>query len=253
VSSCFSLAPLKLNSHQMKESAPLTSTGSLRSAIIRALILAAVLVSVFAAARWTPLGQWLHRDLIVDRLLSYRGEAWSGPLLVALFSIFGLLGLPVSPLMFAGAAVFGVAGGWFYNLVGCIIGSTVSFGAGLWLGGDLIRKLVGQKRFEAMMKIWDRHGFWTVFRLRFLPIPFPVVNYGAALAGIRFRTYMVASILGMAISVAVWTYLFNTLFEATSGERGGLIVKAVIALAALLALSFLPTLLRRRDPAGDPP
>ena len=237
----------------MKENVPLASTGSMRSAIIRALILAAVLLSVFAAARWTPLGQWLHRDLIVDRLLSYREEPWSGPLLVALFSVFGLLGLPVSPLMFAGAAVFGVAGGWFYNLIGCIIGSTVSFGAGLWLGRDLIRKLVGQKRFEAMMRIWERHGFWTVFRLRFLPIPFPFVNYGAALAGIRFGTYLVASILGMTISIGVWTYLFNTLFEATSGERAGLVVKAVLALAGILALSFLPTLLRRRDPAGDPP
>jgi uncharacterized membrane protein YdjX (TVP38/TMEM64 family) len=231
-------------------SAPAASISSTRSAIFRALVLLAVLASVFAAARWTPLGDWLQRDLIVERLLSYRGETWSGPLLVGLFTVFGLFGLPVSPLMFAGAAVFGVFGGWFYNTIGCMLGATVSFLAGLWLGGDLIEKLVGPKRFEAMMRIWERHGFWTVFRLRFLPIPFPFVNYGAALAGIRVGTYLLATALGLAISVGLWTYLFHTLFEATSGERGGLVVKGSLALVGVLALTFLPALLRRRGSAA---
>lgn len=235
----------------MREDPSQSQTGSSRSAILRAVILGAVLISVFAAARWTPLADWLQRDLLVEKLLSYRDETWTGPLILVLFTLFGLLGLPVSPLMFSSAAVFGFFGGWFYNLVGCIIGSTVSFGAGQWLGGDLIRKLVGPKRFEAMMRIWDRHGFWTVFRLRFLPIPFPFVNYGAALAGIRFGTYFVASALGMALSIGVWTYLFHTLFEATSGEVGGAIVKGAIALLAVLALSFVPTLFRRREPPGE--
>lgn len=184
--------------------------------------------------------------------MAFRNELWAGPLLVGLYALFGLLGLPVSPLMFAGAVVFGVLTGWFYNLLGCIIGSILSFGAGRWLGGELIRKLAGRSRFDAMLKIWDRHGFWTVFRLRFVPLPFPFVNYGAALAGIRFGTYFVASALGMAISIGVWTYLFNALFEATAGARSGVIVKSAIALLALLALSFVPALLRRREAAADP-
>lgn len=234
----------------MTPGAPAVST---RAAIGRALILVLVLGSVFAAARWTPLGDWLQRDLIVERLVSYRDNAWSAPLLVLAFTVFGLLGLPVSPLMFAGAAVFGLLGGWIVNLIGCILGSTVSFGAGIWLGGDLIRRLVGPSRFEAMMKIWERHGFWTVFRLRFLPIPFPFVNYGAALAGIRFGTYMLASTLGMALSIFVWTYLFQTLVEATTGEQRGLILRAVLALAGVLALTFLPALLRRRPASEDAP
>jgi uncharacterized membrane protein YdjX (TVP38/TMEM64 family) len=227
------------------------SASSTRSAIFRAVILVAILAAAFAAARWTPLGDWLQRDLIVGRLIAYRENAWSGPLLVGLYTVFGLFGLPVSPLMFAGAAVFGAFGGWIVNMVGCILGSAVSFGAGQWLGGDLIRRLVGEKRFAAMMTIWDRHGFWTVFRLRFVPIPFPFVNYGAALAGIRFGTYLLASTLGMAVSVAVWTYLFHTLFEATTGEQSGLIVKAVLALAGALILTFLPALLRRRASGGE--
>lgn len=237
----------------MIENAPLSSPSSTRSAVIRALVLAAVLASAFAIARWTPLADWLHRDLIVQKLLSYREEFWAGPLLVGLFGLFGLVGLPVSPLMITGAAVFGVLGGWFYNLIGCVIGSIVSFGAGRWLGGDLIRRLVGPVRFEKMMRLWERHGFWTVFRLRFLPIPFPFVNYGAALAGIRFSTYVTASTLGMTISVGVWTYLFHTIFEATAGERSGVIARAVIALAAVVALTFVPALLRRKETTKAPP
>lgn len=231
--------------------APSSPGVSTRSVVVRALVLLLVLASVYAAFRWTPLGDWLDRDEVVERLLSYRGEVWSGPLLVGLLTLFGLIGLPVSPLMFAGAAVFGFVGGWFYNLIGCVVGATLSFLAGKWLGGDIIRKLIGPKRFEMMMRIWERHGFWTVFRLRFLPVPFPFVNYGAALAGIRLGTFLLASILGMSIAVGVWTYLFYTLFSATAGERGDAVLKASLALAGILALTFLPALLRGRGAKSE--
>ncbi|MFQ5525626.1 MAG: TVP38/TMEM64 family protein [Thermoanaerobaculia bacterium] len=226
--------------------------GSTRSAVIRASILALVLLSAFAAARWTPLADWLQRDVLVERLNAYRESPWSAPSLVGLLVVFGVVGLPVSPLIFSGAALFGPIFGWLYNLIGCILGSAASYGTGRWLGGELIRRLVGQERLAAMTRVWDRHGFWTVFRLRFLPLPFPFVNYGAALAGIEFGTYFVASALGMALSVGVWTYLFYTLFEATSGDYGGVIVKGFLALGGLLAISFLPRLIRRREKATEP-
>ena len=58
------------SSGQMIEDAPVSSTSSTLSAVIRALVLAAVLASAFAIARWTPLADWLHRDLIIQKLLS---------------------------------------------------------------------------------------------------------------------------------------------------------------------------------------
>ncbi len=226
---------------------------SAKSAVLRAALLAVILFSAFAAARWTPLADWLQDDLLVDRLLAYRESTWVPLALVGLLVGFAVVGLPVSPVLFAGAALLGPIGGWFYNLIGCVLGAAASFGAGHWLGRNLIRRLVGPKRIEAMTRIWDRHGFWTIFRLRFLPIPFPFINYGAALAGIPFGTYLFGSTLGLFISVGVWNYLFHTLFEAASGERGGVIVKGVIALAGLLAISFLPTLIRRNKDKTQTP
>ena len=49
----------------MKENGPLTSTGSMRSALLRALILAAVLASAFAAARWTHIGGGTAEKMLV--------------------------------------------------------------------------------------------------------------------------------------------------------------------------------------------
>lgn len=227
--------------------------GSTRSAVLRASLLALMVISAFAAARWTPLADWLQRDLLAEKLVAYRETPWAAPGLVALLVVFSVVGLPVSPVIFAAVAVFGFIGGWACSMVGCMIGAAAGFGAGHWLGRDLICKLVGPKRFATMTRIWDRHGFWTMFRVRFLPIPFPIVNYGAALAGVPFTTFFVASTLGLTLSVGVWTYLFHTLFEATSGQHGGLIVKGVLALVGILAISFLPTLLRRKEePASVP-
>lgn len=225
--------------------------GSTRSALLRAGLLALVLASAFAAARWTPLAEWLQRDLLVERIDALRATPWAAPGLVGLLVFFSVIGLPVSPVIFAAAAVFGPVGGFFYSFVGCVIGAAAGFGAGRWLGTDLVRRLVGPKRFAAMTNLWERHGFWTMFRVRFLPIPFPVVNYGAALAGISVGTFLTATVLGLIIPLAVWSYLFHTLIEATSGEQGGVIVKGLLALAGFLAISFLPALLKpKAEPAA---
>ncbi len=229
---------------------PAASVPSLRRTILRGALLAGVLAASVLIARLTPVGDWLQGETLTRWLTTYRSHPLAPPLFIAAFTVFGVVGFPVSPLMVAGAVVFGFLRGWALNFTGALAGALAAFFVGRWLGGDTIRALLGPRRTERLTEIWERHGFGTLFRARLLPIPFPMINYGAALVGTRPRTYVVASALGLAVGVGIYTYLFDAMFRAALGEGRQPILRAGTAIMLMMALSFLPGLLRRRRSAS---
>jgi len=88
-------------------------------------------------------------------------------------------------------------------------------------------------------------------RIRLVPIPFVLVNYAAALAGVRPGRYLVTSALGLLPAVTVFTYFGVALFHAAAEPQRAAAVTLQLAgaLLALFLLTFLaPRLLAR--PAG---
>ncbi len=107
------------------------------------------------------------------------------------------------------------------------------------------------QRIEALL---ERHGFWTLVGIRFLPIPFALINYGAALAGFRFGRFLVATLVGLVPSVLFWTYLAHAIVSVATEERGALLRNAglLVGLVALvLVLRPLGRALMRRGEAAE--
>jgi len=150
------------------------------------------------------------------------------------------MGIPTSPLMAAGAVVFGTAFGSLYNYLGSILGAALSFYLARGLGHELILHLFGNrlKRFE---KTLERHGFWAIVRIRFIPVPFPVVNFGSALVGVKPGTFLLASALGLIIPIPIWTYLWSSILGVAGGDDAAHAGRNVaLALGLFLLLSFAP-------------
>ena len=217
---------------------------SKRAAILRALILAGLVAGALAAARWTPLAEYLEGERLTALLEELRNTAWAGPVLVLLYVVIAPLGIPVSPLVLAGGAVFGLVGGWLLNLLGALLGGAVSFLIGQWMGRDLVVHLVGQDRLQRAERLLEQHGFWAIVRIRFLPIPFAIINYGAALAGVRFGTFILATAIGLAPSLVIYTTLSYALVTAAAEDRAGVAVMGALVILAVVALSFLPAAVR---------
>lgn len=205
----------------------------------------ALVVGAAAAFRFTPLGQLLDQERLLALFEELRSAWWTPLALLALYLVLTPLGLPVSPLIIAGGVVFGAVWGGVVNVVGTLSGAILSYWLARALGRDLVHHLVGD-RLVRVERTLARKGFWPMVRVRFLPVPFPVVNYGAALAGVPFPLYALTSTLGLVPSVTLYTYFFGTLFRAAQGDRQGVIAQLVVALSGILLLSFLPTVLRRR-------
>ncbi len=216
-----------------------------RRALVRFGILIALLLAGFVIARWTPAGDYLQLDSAVATLEELGRNPLAPALLIAVWTIAPALGIPVSPLVFASGAVFGAFWGWIYTLIGAVLAAAIGFGLARALGHELVARWLGERRLRKVEELVGRHGFWTVCRLRFAPLPFALVNTGAALAGMRFPSFLAASVLGLAPSLWVYNYFAHALVDATATGRPGVWRNLILALVAFLAITLVPPLVAR--------
>lgn len=234
------------------------SRTSLRGPLLRFGLFAALVATGAALLLLTPAADYLERDALIQLLGRLRLAWWAPLALVAGFVLVAPSGVPISPLIFAGGAVFGPVWGWLYNLVGSLLGAVISYVLATALGKELVERLAGERRMQWIERQLERHGFSTLVGIRFLPIPFALVNYGAALAGFRFGPFMAATLLGLVPSILMWTYLYHALVSAATADARGELLRntgLVIGLIALLMV-LRPLgrfLLKREQAAADEP
>jgi uncharacterized membrane protein YdjX (TVP38/TMEM64 family) len=91
----------------------------------------------------------------------------------------------------------------------------------------------------------EEEGWRFVAFVRLVPLfPFNLVNYAFGFTRVGLAEYVIASFLCMAPGAVAYTYLGYAGLEAASG-RAGTIHKALLALALLAAVAFLPRLVRQ--------
>lgn len=230
---------------------PARESRPLKRAVLRFTLLALLLASGFALARWGPLSEHLTGDTLMTVLERLRSARWAPLALVGLYALLAPVGVPISPLVLAGGVVFGPAWGALYNFIGTMMGAGLSHLLATALGRDLVVHLAGQRLVARAEALLERHGFWTLVRIRFVPIPFAAVNYTAALAGFRLPSFLLASVIGLAPTMVIYTYFGHALVGVATENRQALLVQLVVVVMLVLLLTFLPTLARgwkgRRD------
>ena len=214
-----------------------------RRVVWRFVFFVALLVILGAALRFTPLSrvtdqQWLLATL--EQVREAAEQTWWAPLvLIAAYIVLCPLGFPITPFWIAGGVLFGAVEGSLYNLVGSVLGATTSYFFARSFGRELIEHLFGNrlKPFESRL---NRRGFWTLVGTRFLPVPFPIANFGFALVGVRTSTFLLATVLGMVLPVGIWTWFWTTLAHAAAGKPGVNPAHVILALVPFLLLIFVP-------------
>jgi uncharacterized membrane protein YdjX (TVP38/TMEM64 family) len=210
-----------------------------RPLLLRFLVLVAVVVTGFAVLRWTPLSQYLTIAKITTLFDQARGFWWAPMALIGAYIVLCPLGVPASPMMIAGGMVFGPLWGTIYNVVGTFLGGVATYFLGRSLGRDLVQHLLGNKLKRAERLI-SRRGFWGLVGIRFIPIPYPLVNYTAALTGIRPGLFMSTTAIGLIPAIAAYSYFASLLPKAANGNFSGIAGRLVAVIGTLLLLTFIP-------------
>ena len=214
-----------------------------RRTIARIAVLV-VLAGVIAAIYFSPVRQHLNKNDIRAAVEQFRG-VWYGPLvLIAAYAAGCVLAIPASLFIIAAGFIWGWQLGGTYAMVGGVLGATLSFLAGRFIGEGMLHKFgrVG----KAVAKQVDHAGFKSLLVLRFIPLfPFAVLNYGSGVAGVRLSDFVLATAIGLAPSNYVFAYCSDSLLNGTMSEADALKRLAVVALL-MLALVGIPSLLKKR-------
>ncbi len=226
---------------------PVEGRGSLRGPLLRFTLLVVLVAAGFLLLRWGPIADRLDPEILTATFRRIAAHPWAPLALLVAYWLLCPLGVPVSPLLLAGGLVFGFGLGSAVNLAGCWGGAATTFLVGRLLGKDFVEHLLGD-RLRRLEHLIERHAFWTLLRLRFVPIPFALVNYAAALAGVRPAVFLSATAIGLAPAIALYTWFAAALFRLAAEPDRALPVLLQFggALLGLLALTFLPRLLGRR-------
>ena len=127
---------------------------------------------------------------------------------------------------------------------GAMIGATLSYFVGRFLGEGLLEKFGRAGR--AVESQVASAGFKTMLVVRLIPgPPFAVWNYGAGVAKVKFSDYFLGTLLGTLPAHLIFAYCADALFNGTM-TQGDAVKRLAIVAALILAMVFLPNLLKKR-------
>jgi uncharacterized membrane protein YdjX (TVP38/TMEM64 family)/rhodanese-related sulfurtransferase len=170
---------------------------------------------------------------------------------IGIYAAGTVLFAPGSVLTLAGGALFGPVWGTLYNLVGATIGATLAFIVARYLAQDWVsRKTAG--KLKQLLDGVEAEGWKFVAFTRLVPVfPFNLLNYALGLTRIKLAHYVAATLVFMLPGAIAYTYLGYAGREAAAGAEG-VIQKALLAIALLALVAFLPKLVKRlRGQKGD--
>jgi uncharacterized membrane protein YdjX (TVP38/TMEM64 family) len=160
-----------------------------------ALRLGALAAAFVAAAVALQLSGWDGPEQL--RSTVEEAGPWGPLLYVVGYALLVLVPSPASVLTILGGALFGLVQGVLLAWVGAVLGALGGFAVGRRLGRPAVDRLLGGRLAQADRVLAD-HGLPAVLAVRLVPLfPFTPLNYAAGLVGVRFRHYLVGSVLGI--------------------------------------------------------
>lgn len=191
---------------------------------------------------------WSHRDwLAADALRAWLSEraAWAPLVFMAVYALLTVLMVPGAALTLVGGAVFGLAWGTLWNLLGATTGAALAFLVARHLAAEPVRRRAGGRLLKLIEGV-EEEGWRFVVFTRLVPLfPFVLLNYGFGLTRIPFSHYLIATLLTMLPGALAYTWLGHAGGAALRGDDNA-VTQALLALAALAVVSYLPRLLRKR-------
>lgn len=148
-----------------------------------------------------------------------------------------VLFIPSSLLTILGGYVFGVVLGTVYSLIGVTTGSIIVFLIARKLGRTFFRKIINKKDLEHFDVFFKKRGDSSILLARSVLVLFPpdVVSAAAGLTQIKFKHYVIFSILGFLPNLFILTLFGERLSQ---GINPATIFVLVLIILAVLCYIF---------------
>lgn len=174
----------------------------------RLIAVVLLLVLLWAVFQFSGLREHFNLQFVHD---SFEHHVITGLLLyAALFALGNLVQIP--GWLFLAAALLAL--GRFWGGVATYFAGCFACVSTFWMvrlvGADALRRVGGRLGLRLFARL-DAHPVQSVVLLRLLMQTAPALNYLLALSGIRFRSYLIGTLLGLPLPILVYSLFFETL------------------------------------------
>lgn len=167
---------------------------------------------------------------------------WAPVLYILIYSIATIFILPSTPLNLTGGAIFGAVWGTVWTSIAAILAAILAFGFSRTIGRSLVEQRLAGK-WESIDREMQQGGFFYMFAIRLLPlIPYGIVNFAAGLTSIKFRDYLLGTLLGTVPGILPFVMMGAGLTALKQGD----VLPMLVGLALTGMLVGTATWYRRR-------
>jgi phospholipase D1/2 len=136
-------------------------------------------------------------------------QAWMWAL--GAFPVGGIVGFPVTLLIFASAFLVRSWMAIVCSLLGCMVSAGLLYGIGRGLGRKRVMRVAG-RRLNRVNRLISKQGVLAVTAVRMIPVaPYSVINLAAGAARVPFRDFILGTLLGMIPGVIGITFFTGRL------------------------------------------
>ncbi|MGB0910840.1 MAG: TVP38/TMEM64 family protein [Nitrospirales bacterium] len=167
-------------------------------------------VMVFLAVEATGLRSRLTPETIKAIFLEH--TFWGLVFFCLAFSVGNLLHVPGWVFLVGAVFALGKEWGGVATILAGVCSATGSYFLIRAVGGSALRSLNNQWADRIFSQL-DQRPILSVTLLRLLFQTLPALNYALALADIRFRHYLLGTLIGLPIPIFLYCYFFEAIFQ----------------------------------------
>ncbi len=172
----------------------------------RVVLVLLFLLVLLGLVQWTGVRQNFSLAFLCHTLSESR---WQGlALFVLLFTLGNLVQVPGWIFLASAVLVLGQWAGGLVTYLAASISCAVTFLSVRWVGGDAVRQMLNPMARRLVSQL-HAHPIRNVIVLRTLFQTLAALNHTLAMSGIGFRKYMVATLLGLPLPIAVYCLFFD--------------------------------------------
>jgi uncharacterized membrane protein YdjX (TVP38/TMEM64 family) len=174
----------------------------------RLLAVVAFIFALWTLAHFTQMQARFTPQLVHD---SFEAHPIIGVLIfVASFSVGNLIQVPGWVFLVAAVLTLGQFWGGILTYLAASVSCVVTFLVIRLVGGNALRTFEGRLARQLFARL-DSHPVQSVGLLRVLFQTAPALNYALALSGVRLRHYLIGTLLGLPLPIAVYCIFLDTL------------------------------------------
>lgn len=164
------------------------------------------LIVIFAVFQMSGLRGHLNLDFIRQKILD---NQFTGLLIfVLLFSLGNLMQIPGIVFLAAAVLALGQLYGGVATYIAAVISCVVIFVVIRAIGGNALRELDNKFAVKILARL-NAQPIISIILLRTLFQTAPVLNYTLAMSGVRFRDYLIGTVLGLPVPIFLLCWFFE--------------------------------------------